>query len=330
MDAANRARANQAHSATHLVNAALRELLGPDALQAGSYNKPGYLRLDFTWSGGLSGAAKAEIEAAANRAITDNLAVTTSLSTVSEAKARGAVALFGEVYGDVVRVVEIGGPWSLELCGGTHVARSSEVGSLVLLGESSVGSGVRRVESYVGFDAFNHLAAERALLENLTGLLKVPSKELPGRVAGLVERLKTAEKELAAMRAAAVLSSAGSLVDGAQRVGDVDLVATALPSGTSAGDLKALVGDVKGRLAGRPAVVALFGEADGTVPFVVAVTEAGLAAGVKAGDLVKSFLPDIAGRGGGRPELAQGSGTNVAGTDAAIASLCATLSGSNG
>ena len=137
-----------------------------------------------------------------------------------------------------MRVVEIGGPWSLELCGGTHVARSSEVGSLVLLGESSVGSGVRRVESYVGFDAFNHLAAERALLENLTCLLKVPSKELPGRVAGLVERLRAAEKELAAMRAATVLSSAGTLVDGAERVGDVELVAAALPAGTSAGDLR--------------------------------------------------------------------------------------------
>jgi alanyl-tRNA synthetase len=330
VDAAHRARANQAHSATHLVNAALRELLGPDALQAGSYNKPGYLRLDFTWSGGLSAAAKSEIEAAANRAITENLAVTTSLSTVAEAKARGAVALFGEVYGDVVRVVEIGGPWSLELCGGTHVARSSEVGSLVLLGESSVGSGVRRVESFVGFDAFNHLAAERALLENLSGLLKVPSRELPGRVAGLVERLRTAEKELAAMRAANVLASAGSLVDTAQRVGDVELVAAALPSGTSAADLRALAGDVRGRLGGRPAVVALFGEDEGTVPFVVAVTEAALGAGVKAGTLVKTFLPDVEGRGGGRPELAQGSGTRPAGVDAAIASLRVALGGSNG
>ncbi len=330
VDAANRARANQAHSATHLVNAALRELLGPDALQAGSYNKPGYLRLDFTWSGGLSAAAKAEIEAVANRAVTDNLAVTTSLSTVAEAKARGAVALFGEVYGDVVRVVEIGGPWSLELCGGTHVARSSEVGSLVLLGESSVGSGVRRVESFVGFDAFSHLAAERALLDNLAGLLKVPSRELPGRVAGLVERLKTAEKELAALRAAHVLASAGALVDGARRVGAVDLVAATLPTGTSAGDLRALAGDVRGRLGGRAAVVALFGEVDGTVPFVVALTDAAVSAGLKAGDLVRAFAPDIDGRGGGRPELAQGSGTRPTGADAAIASLAVTLGGPNG
>ncbi|MEO5832564.1 MAG: alanine--tRNA ligase, partial [Nakamurella sp.] len=330
VDAANRARANQAHSATHLVNAALRELLGPDALQAGSYNKPGYLRLDFTWSGGLSGAVKAEIEAAANRAVTDNLAVTTSLSTVTEAKARGAVALFGEVYGDVVRVVEIGSPWSLELCGGTHVARSSEIGSLVLLGESSVGSGVRRVESFVGFDAFTHLAAERALLENLTGLLKVPSRELPGRVAGLVERLRTAEKELAAMRTANVLASAGALVDSAERVGEVDLVAARLPAGTSATDLKSLVGDVRGRLGSRSAVIALFGHADGTVPFAVALTDAAVTAGLKAGDLVKSFLPDIAGRGGGRPELAQGSGTNPAGADAAITSLRVRLGSPNG
>ncbi len=318
VDVENRARANQAHSATHLVNAALRELLGPDALQAGSYNKPGYLRLDFTWHGGLSAAAKAEIEAAANRAVADDLRVSTTLSTVAEAKARGAVALFGEVYGDVVRVVEIGSPWSLELCGGTHVERSSQIGSLVLLGESSVGAGVRRVESYVGYDAFNHLAAERALLENLTALLKVPSKELPGRIAGLVERLKSAEKELGALRAANVLASAGRLASESTTVGMFEVVAARLPVGTTQSDLRALAGDVKGRLGGRQALIALFSEVDGAVPFVVAATDRAVDAGVDAGKIVRAFAPTVGGRGGGRPELAQGSGTNPAGIDPAL------------
>ena len=248
----------------------------------------------------------------------DDLQVSTTLSTVAEAKARGAMALFGEVYGDVVRVVEIGSPWSLELCGGTHVERSSQIGNLVLLGESSIGSGVRRIESYVGLDAFSHLAAERALVENLSGLLKVPAKELPGRVAGLVERLRVAEKELAQLRAANVLSSAGSLVDKAERFGEVTLVAAELPAGTAANDLRALAGDVRGRLGGRPGVVALFAGGEGSVPFVVALTDAAVSRGLDAGALVKLFAPAVGGRGGGRRELAQGSGTDATGIGRAI------------
>ncbi|RIJ76309.1 alanine--tRNA ligase [Nakamurella silvestris] len=321
VDPVQRAGSNQAHSGTHLVNAALRQLLGPDALQAGSYNKPGYLRLDFTWGGSLSADARAEIEAAANQAIQQNLQVTTSLSTVAEAKARGAVALFGEVYGDEVRVVEIGGPWSLELCGGTHVDRSSEVGSLVVLGESSVGSGVRRIESYVGFDAFQHLATERALVTNLASMLKVPSAELPARVEGLVDRLRTAEKELAALRGKALLSSAGAFVDGAEQVGPIAVVAVAAPEGTSAADLRTLATDVRGRFGGRAAVVAMFAVNDGAVSFVVAVTTAANEAGVKAGQLVRAFLPDIGGRGGGKDDMAQGGGTDPAGVPTAIGSV---------
>ncbi len=325
-----RARSNQAHSATHLINAALRELLGPDALQAGSYNKPGYLRLDFTWHGGLSAGAKSEIEAVANRAVREDLRVSTTLSTVAEAKARGAVALFGEVYGDVVRVVEIGSPWSLELCGGTHVEHSSQIGTLVVLGESSVGSGVRRIESFVGYEAFEQLATERALVENLSGMLKVPSKELPGRVAGLVERLRTAEKELANLRAANVLASAAGLIDGAQRFGDVELVAAKLPAGTTAGDLRTLVGDIRGRLGGRAAVIAMFAGSPDSVHFVVGLTDAAVLAGRDAGALVKSFAAQIGGRGGGRPELAQGAGTNPAGIEAALMSLGGALGGQPG
>ncbi|AZI57753.1 alanine--tRNA ligase [Nakamurella antarctica] len=330
VDPAARARSNQAHTGTHLVNAALRELLGPDALQAGSYNKPGYLRLDFSWSGSLSAGAASEIEEVANRAIRSDLAVSTSLSTVAQAKARGAVALFGEVYGDEVRVVEIGGPWSLELCGGTHVQHSSQIGTLVLLGESSVGSGVRRIESYVGYEAFQHLATERALVENLSGMLKVPSKELPGRVSGLVERLRLAEKELAGLKSAAVLSSAQGLIDGAEQVGDTAVISELLPAGISAADLRTLATDIRSRLGSRVGVVALFAIVDDAVSFVVALTPAAVSAGKNAGALVTSFLPSIQGRGGGKAEMAQGGGTNPAGVTDARAALRSAISGAAG
>ncbi len=158
VDAAARLGACQAHSATHVVHAVLRELLGPTATQAGSYNKPGYLRFDFSSAAGLSAGMREELEGKSNDAIRADLAVTTRELSLDEAKSLGAMAMFGEKYGSVVRMVEMGGPWSRELCGGTHVERSTQIGLLSLLGEQSVGAGVRRVEALVSQDAFAHLA----------------------------------------------------------------------------------------------------------------------------------------------------------------------------
>lgn len=186
--------ATQGHSGTHMVHAALRQVLGPNAVQAGSLNRPGYLRFDFSWQGALSEAQRQEVEDVANKAVEANYPVNTFVTDLDQAKSMGAMALFGENYGDRVRVVDIGGPFSLELCGGTHVAHSSQIGPVTLLGESSVGSGVRRVEAYVGLDAVRYLSKERALMAALSSSLKVPSEEVPGRVATLVERLKVAEK----------------------------------------------------------------------------------------------------------------------------------------
>jgi alanyl-tRNA synthetase len=320
--------ARQAHSGTHIVHAALRQVLGPDALQSGSYNKPGYLRLDFAWTSALSAEARSEVEEVANLAVRKDLPVAVTYTSLPEAKRLGALALFGEAYDPQVRIVEIGGPWSIELCGGTHVDHSSQVGPISLIGESSVGSGVRRVEAYVGIEAFRELAAERALVTEVAGLLKVPAAEVPGRVEQLVERLRNAERELEKLRGAAVLASAGSLVDGAEQVGDVTLVAATAPAGVSPGDLRMLASDVQNRLGGRQGVVALFGSgANGTgaVSFVVACTPAAVDGGRNAGDLVKTFAPAIGGRGGGRPELAQGGGSDVSGIPAAIAALKAAL-----
>ncbi|MFT4234671.1 MAG: alanine--tRNA ligase, partial [Microbacterium sp.] len=181
VDRANRRAATQAHSATHLVHAALRDTLGKGATQAGSLNRAGYLRFDFTWGQALSAETRSEIEEIANNAVREGLVVDTKVLPIDEAKAAGAMALFSEKYGDVVRMVEIGGAWSRELCGGTHVANSSEVGLISITGESSVGASNRRVEALVGLDAFRELTAERALVAELTTQLKTPRDQLSAR-----------------------------------------------------------------------------------------------------------------------------------------------------
>ncbi|RYJ04836.1 MAG: alanine--tRNA ligase, partial [Actinomycetales bacterium] len=178
--------ARQAHSGTHVVHAALREVLGPTALQSGSYNRPGYLRLDFGWGGALAPDQLREVEEASNRALRADLPVSASYMTIAQAKEAGALALFGETYGEEVRVVEIGGPWSRELCGGTHVDHSSQIGTVVLTSDSSVGAGNRRVEALVGIEGFAYLARERDLVAQLSGLLKVKPDDIPGRVGDLV------------------------------------------------------------------------------------------------------------------------------------------------
>ena len=325
VDPAWRLGARQAHSATHVVHAALRQVLGPHALQAGSYNKPGYLRLDFSWGQGLSAATRSEVEEVANLAVRDDLGVRVVYGSRTEADAMGAIALFGETYDDVVRIVEIGGPWSVELCGGTHVAHSSQIGPIVLTGESSVGTGVRRVEAAVGMDAFHRFTAERALLGQLSAGLKVQPADLPDRVEALAERLRQAERELAGYRAAAALASAADLAATVVEHGDVGLVATTLPEGTSAADARTVATDVRGRLMGRPAVVALFAPNGDAVSFAVALTPPAIELGLAAGALVKQFLPLVDGRGGGRAELAQGGGARAAGIPAAIEAVTGRL-----
>ncbi|MGW6377916.1 alanine--tRNA ligase [Rhodococcus sp. NPDC055112] len=321
VDANWRSGATQGHSGTHMVHAALRQVLGPNTTQKGSLNKPGYLRFDFAWQNQLSAHQLADIEAVANEAVAANHAVNTFVTDLTKAKQMGAMALFGENYGDEVRVVEIGGPFSMELCGGTHVQSSAQIGQITILGESSVGSGARRVEAFVGLDSYRYLAKERALLAGVATALKVPSDEVPGRVEQLVERLKVAEKELEATKAAAVLASAGTFVDKAERIGGLLLVAEAAPAGVAGNDLRTLVTDIRGRFGTEPAVVVLLGDADGKVPFVVTANKAAQDLGVKAGDLVAAFGPSIGGRGGGKPEMAQGSGTDAAGIPAALSAV---------
>jgi alanyl-tRNA synthetase len=317
--------ARQAHSGTHVLHAALRQVLGPEALQSGSYNKPGYLRLDFAWNQALSADTRSELEEVSNRAVRQDLPVRVLYGSQAEAQAMGAIALFGETYDETVRIVEIGGPWSVELCGGTHVEHSSQIGPLTITAESSVGSGLRRVEAAVGIEAFQRLAAERTLVSQLASSLKVQPSELPGRIEALLERLRVAEKELAGLRAAALSASAATMAQGAVDIGGVALVAATAPEGTPGGDVRNLATDVKTHLGGRPGVVAVFAPGPGTVAFAVAVTQSAIAAGHAAGDLAKTFLPAIAGRGGGKKDMAQGAGTAPEGIPAAIEALRAAL-----
>ncbi|MGC2677058.1 MAG: alanine--tRNA ligase [Mycobacterium sp.] len=311
--------ATQGHSGTHMVHAALRQVLGPNAVQAGSLNRPGYLRFDFNWQGPLSDTQSSQIEEVTNEAVLADYEVHTYNEQFEQAKAMGALALFGESYPERVRVVEIGGPFSLELCGGTHVHNSAQIGPVTILGESSVGSGVRRVEAFVGLESYQHLAKERALMAGLASSLKVPSDEVPARVANLVDRLIAAEKEIDRNRLADARAAAADAAAGAQRIGNVRLVAQRMSAGMTAGDLRSLVGDLRGKLGDDPAVVALIAEGDGnSVPYAVAANTAAQDLGIRANDLVKQLAAAVDGRGGGKADLAQGSGKNASGIDAAL------------
>lgn len=320
--------ARQAHSGTHVVHAALREVLGPTALQSGSYNKPGYLRLDFAWNQALSAQARSEIEDVANRAIREDLRVKWQYMPLAEAKAWGAVALFGETYDETsVRVVEIGGPWSRELCGGTHVDHSSQIGLVALTGESSVGSGSRRVEALVGLEAFHHLARERALVATLTETLKARPEELPDRVGGLLTRLRDAEKELAAIRRERLLGSVPAVIAGATPAGPVAVVAHDAGEVASVDDLRTLALEVRARLGEGPAVVAIGGVAKGRPVVLVATNAAARDAGLRAGELARTAAVALGGGGGGKDDVAQGGGTDPAQLPAALAAVRAAVDG---
>jgi alanyl-tRNA synthetase len=327
VDRGRRAAIARAHTGTHLVHAGVRNALGPSAAQAGSLNAPGRLRFDFTSPGGaVAPTALAEIEDEINSVLQEDREVTWYETSMDEARRIGAMMLFGEKYGDRVRVVDMG-DYSRELCGGTHVDRTGEIGMIKVLSEASIGSGVRRVDALVGLDAFRHLSAEHLLVTNLAEQLKTRPEDLPERVGTLVERLRTAERDLEKVRADAVLASSGALAADAEDVGGTALVAAAAPAGVSGNDLRALASDVRARLGSRSGVVALFSTDADKVAFVVATTAAARDRGLAAGTLVREFAGAVGGRGGGKPDLAQGGGTDPTGVPAAVRALRAALRG---
>jgi alanyl-tRNA synthetase len=326
VDIARRASVSRSHSATHLLHAGLRRALGDSAAQAGSLNAPGRLRFDFTTPSAVPQSVLGDVEDEINEVLLRDLEVRWFVTDQDEARRLGAIAMFGEKYGDRVRIVEIG-DYSRELCGGTHVPRSSVIGMVKLLGEASIGSGVRRVEALVGLDAFQYLAREHVLVQSLATEFKARPEELPERINGVLDQLKTAERELAKLRVGQVLASAGSLAAGAEQLGDVQVVLAEAPAGVGGNDLRSLVLDVRGRLrSGDAAVVLLASPADGGgAAFVAAVNDAGQSAGLAAGDLVRTFAPALGARGGGKADLAQGAGGDATKLAEAFAAVRAAI-----
>jgi alanyl-tRNA synthetase len=310
--------ARQAHSGTHVLHAALREVLGPTALQSGSFNRPGYLRLDFGWGSGLSHQQLQDVEHVSNRALREDLPVRAKVMSLPEAKAAGALALFGETYGEDVRVVEIGGPWSRELCGGTHVERSSQIGTVVVTSESSVGAGNRRVEALVGLEGFEYLARERDIVQQLTGMLKANPADLPQQVQKLMERVKSTKRELDKIKSASLSGAAADIAAAAEDVDGVALV-THKAEGAGGAEVRSLALDIRGRLQGRPAVVVVIGTADSKPSAIVALNEQAQERGLAANSLITLLGEKIGGRGGGKADVAQGGGTIVAGIEDAFA-----------
>jgi alanyl-tRNA synthetase len=308
IDIARRRAISRSHTATHMVHRAFRGALGESAAQAGSENSPGRMRFDFTASGAVPHSVLRDVEDEVNQVLIDDLAVRAFVTPIDEARSMGAIALFGEKYGDEVRVVEVG-DYSRELCGGTHVAHSGQLGLIKILGESSIGSGVRRVEALVGTDAFRYLARESVLVSQLTEQLKTPREDLPDRVAGLVSRLRDAERDLERLRSEQVLGAAAGLAASAEDAGPVAFVAHQVPDGTTADGIRKLALDVRGRLpAQRPAVVLIAGVPADRPAIVAAVNEAARERGLAAGALVRAAAGSLGGGGGGRDDIAQGGG----------------------
>ncbi len=308
VDAANRYRARQAHSATHLIHAALRDTLGPNATQAGSLNRSGYMRLDFSWTKSLAPEQKLEIESIANKAIHDDLPVETKVLPIDEAKAMGAMALFGEKYGDTVRMVDIGGPWSRELCAGTHVSSSAHIGVINLVHEASVSAGSRRVEALVGMDALSEFSRERELVQRLQTTFKAPREEIPGRIDELFETIRSLEKTVSSLRQQGLGSLIQTVSAEASSLGSLQAVVKALDGVSEADDLRHVAQTALHSISADSAVVALGSVLNGRAVVVVAANQGALDAGVHAGDLVKQASQMLGGGGGGKPAMAQGGG----------------------
>ena len=316
---------SRAHTATHMVHKAFREILGETAVQAGSENAPGRFRFDFPATGSVSASILDEVESRVNTLLLDNLEVTAESMSQAQAKQLGAMALFGEKYGDVVRVVSVG-DWARELCGGTHVDRSGQLGIVKLLGESSIGAGVRRVEALVGVDAYKFLAREHVLLNSLTEIIKGSrTEELPERISDLLNKMKDIEKDLATLRSSSALAQVGELAKKVNLVNGFSLITSLLPDGINSEDLRKISIEVRGRL--KNSVVALISSNDGKPVLVVAVSEEAKAAGIKAGALVKIGSTVLGGGGGGKDDFAQGGGVDPSKSNEALSAISSALAG---
>ncbi|RSX55948.1 alanine--tRNA ligase [Bifidobacterium dolichotidis] len=315
----------RAHTATHIVHKALREELGPHATQRGSEDAPNRLRFDFQWSSAPSKDLMNSVEARVNDRLRDNLRVTTQEMKFDDAIALGAMHLFGEKYGDIVRVVTIGDDgWSRELCGGTHVDYAGKIGQINIMSEASIGSGVRRVDALVGQNAYEYGAREHALVSQLSDKLNARPDELADRVNTLLNKLKESDRRLAAMYESQLAASVPELVQNTKQANDAVLVAAKNVGHFGSFDaLRKTAMDVRSRLGNdKPVVVALAGLSEEDKPMIaVATNEAAREQGIKAGALVSAAAKTLGGGGGGKPDFAQGGGSDASKIDEALSGL---------
>jgi alanyl-tRNA synthetase len=316
---------SRAHTATHMVHKAFREILGETATQAASENSPGRFRFDFPATGAVPDSVLNDVESRVNTLLLDNLEVSAEVMSQEEAKKLGAMALFGEKYGDQVRVVSVG-DWARELCGGTHVSRSGQLGIVKLLSESSIGAGVRRVEALVGADAYKFLAREHVLLSSLTEIIKgARVEELPERISDLINRVKDIEKELATVRTEAALAKSAELIKSVKKIGSISLISSQLAEGISSDNLRTIALDLRSKT--PSSVVVLVSVNDSKPVLVVATSDEARAEGVKAGALVKIGSAVLGGGGGGKDDFAQGGGTDISKIADALLAIEQVISG---
>ncbi len=325
IDVERRHAISRAHTATHMVHKAFREVLGETATQAGSENAPGRFRFDFPATGAVSQSALNEVESRVNTLLLEDWEVSAQVMSQDEAKKIGAMALFGEKYGDRVRVVSVG-DWARELCGGTHVARAGQLGVVKLLSESSIGAGVRRVEALVGVDAYQFLVREHILLDSLTELIKgAKVEELPERISDLIARMKEIEKELAGVRSEQALGQVSKIGESVQVINGISVIAAKLSDGITGDDLRKISLDLRNRSANS--VIALISTTGGKPILVVACSDAARDSGLKAGALVKLGSSVLGGGGGGKDDFAQGGGVDSTQADAALTAIVAAIVG---
>ncbi|PZE19475.1 alanine--tRNA ligase [Paenibacillus xerothermodurans] len=295
------------HTATHLLHEALKEVLGEHVNQAGSLVAPERLRFDFSHFGSITAEELQDIEQRVNEQIWKSIPVGISLKPIAEAKAMGAMALFGEKYGDVVRVVQVG-DYSLELCGGCHVSNTSQIGLFKLVSESGIGSGVRRIEAVTGRNAYNYLDQQLELLREAAGMLKSNIQDVPKRIEALFAQTKELSRENESLKAKLGKIEAGALTDQLQEIAGVPVLAAQV----SAGDmesLRSIVDEMKVKL--DSAIIVLGAAVDDKVNLVAAVTPDLVAKGYHAGKLIKATAVVVGGSGGGRPDMAQAGGKDA-------------------
>ena len=321
VDAARRRAISRAHTATHMIHRAFRERLGDTATQMGSENAPGRLRFDFPSPTAVAPAVLQEVEQHVNEVLIDDLVVSAQTMTQPEARAMGAMALFGEKYGDRVRVVSVG-DWAHELCGGTHAQRSGQLGVVTFLSEGSIGAGVRRVEALVGADAYQFLAREHLLVNRLSELVKAPADQLVDRVEKSLASLKAAERDLAKVRSAQLSTNLDGIIGEGKDIGPVRVWAFRAPDGTSGADLRDLLAKARSRARHDiPVVVVGTAVADGKVAIIAGASPQAIALGITANAMLQAAAPSLDGRGGGKDDVAQGGGTNADGIPAAFAAV---------